>query len=94
MAMMAGQSGVRMVRIVIMMRVGSVLKPWQKGLTAYPREHTNETGLPVSDSSANRFLAHDLDQLEVSKEQLADVPADAPSLRYQLIKVVSKEPVR
>ena len=29
--MMAGQSGVRMVRIVIMMRVGSVLKPWQKG---------------------------------------------------------------
>ncbi|WP_323885915.1 DUF4377 domain-containing protein [Aeromonas caviae] len=37
-------------------------------------------------------------QLEVSKEQLADVPADvpadAPSLRYQLIKIVSKEPVR
>ena len=33
-------------------------------------------------------------QLEVTKEQLADVPADAPSLRYQLVKVVSKEPVR
>ncbi|WP_323949777.1 DUF4377 domain-containing protein [Aeromonas caviae] len=33
-------------------------------------------------------------QLDVSKEQLADVPADAPSLRYQLIKIVSKEPVR
>ena len=29
-------------------------------------------------------------QLSVSKEQLTDVPADAPSLRYQLIKVVSK----
>ena len=29
-------------------------------------------------------------QLEVSKEQLADVPADAPSVRYQLIKVVNK----
>ncbi|MGL5031625.1 MAG: DUF4377 domain-containing protein [Aeromonas sp.] len=29
-------------------------------------------------------------QLTVSKEQLTDVPADAPSLRYQLIKVVNK----
>jgi len=29
-------------------------------------------------------------QLTVSKEQLTDVPADASSLRYQLIKVVSK----
>lgn len=29
-------------------------------------------------------------QLSVSKEQLTDVPADASSLRYQLIKVVSK----
>ncbi|MBL0627960.1 DUF4377 domain-containing protein [Aeromonas jandaei] len=29
-------------------------------------------------------------QLTVSKEQLTNVPADAPSLRYQLIKVVSK----
>ena len=29
-------------------------------------------------------------QLSVSKEQLTDVPADASSLRYQLIKEVSK----
>ncbi|MGY3862670.1 DUF4377 domain-containing protein [Aeromonas lacus] len=29
-------------------------------------------------------------QLTVSKEQLTNVPADASSLRYQLIKVVSK----
>ena len=29
-------------------------------------------------------------QLIVSKEQLTVVPADAPSLRYQLIKVVNK----
>ena len=29
-------------------------------------------------------------QLSVSTEQLTDVPADASSLRYQLIKVVSK----
>ncbi|WP_421255429.1 DUF4377 domain-containing protein [Aeromonas sp. 600282] len=29
-------------------------------------------------------------QLTVSKEQLTDVPADAPSVRYQLIKVVNK----
>ncbi|WP_421225553.1 DUF4377 domain-containing protein [Aeromonas jandaei] len=29
-------------------------------------------------------------QLTVSKEQLTNVPADAPSLRYLLIKVVSK----
>ncbi|MFQ1780160.1 DUF4377 domain-containing protein [Aeromonas veronii] len=29
-------------------------------------------------------------QLIVSKEQLTDVPADAPSVRYQLIKVVNK----
>ena len=29
-------------------------------------------------------------QLTVSKEQLTDVPADAPSLRYRLIKVVNK----
>lgn len=33
-------------------------------------------------------------QLEVTKEQLTDVPADASSLRYRLIKVVSKEAVR
>ena len=33
-------------------------------------------------------------QLTVSKEQLTDVPADAPSLRYQLIKVVSKQAAR
>lgn len=30
-------------------------------------------------------------ELEVSKEQLTDVPADASSVRYQLIKVVSKQ---
>lgn len=29
-------------------------------------------------------------QLTVSKERLTNVPADAPSLRYQLIEVVSK----
>ncbi|MGY3917266.1 DUF4377 domain-containing protein [Aeromonas australiensis] len=29
-------------------------------------------------------------QLTVSKEQLTHVPADAPSLRYQLVKVVNK----
>ncbi|MNC83485.1 hypothetical protein D3C75_1374700 [compost metagenome] len=33
-------------------------------------------------------------QLEVRTEQLTDVPADASSVRYQLIKVVSKQPVR
>ncbi|MEB6605875.1 DUF4377 domain-containing protein [Aeromonas sanarellii] len=33
-------------------------------------------------------------QLEVTKEQLTDVPADASSLHYRLIKVVSKEAVR
>lgn len=33
-------------------------------------------------------------QLEVSKERLTNVPADAPSLRYQLIKVISKEAAR
>lgn len=33
-------------------------------------------------------------QLEVTKEKLTNVPADASSLRYQLIKVVSKEAAR
>ncbi|MGY3929436.1 Uncharacterised protein [Aeromonas encheleia] len=33
-------------------------------------------------------------QLEVRTEQLTDVPADASSVRYQLIRVVSKQPVR
>ena len=33
-------------------------------------------------------------QLEVHTEQLTDVPADASSVRYQLIRVVSKQPVR
>jgi hypothetical protein len=33
-------------------------------------------------------------QLTVSKEQLTDVPADAPSLRYRLIKLVSKQAAR
>lgn len=33
-------------------------------------------------------------QLEVRTEQLTDVPADASSVRYQLIKVVSKEAAR
>ncbi|MCE9923312.1 MULTISPECIES: DUF4377 domain-containing protein [Aeromonas] len=33
-------------------------------------------------------------QLEVRTEQLTDVPADASSVRYQLIKVVSKQAVR
>lgn len=32
--------------------------------------------------------------LEVRTEQLTDVPADASSVRYQLIKVVSKQAVR
>lgn len=33
-------------------------------------------------------------QLEVTKERLTDVPADASSLRYRLVKVVSKQAVR
>ncbi|WP_287146331.1 DUF4377 domain-containing protein [Aeromonas sp.] len=33
-------------------------------------------------------------QLTVSKERLNDVPADAPSLRYHLIKLVSKQTAR
>lgn len=33
-------------------------------------------------------------QLEVSKERLIDLPADASSVRYRLIKVVSKQAVR
>lgn len=33
-------------------------------------------------------------RLEVRTEQLTDVPADASSVRYQLIRVVSKQPVR
>lgn len=33
-------------------------------------------------------------QLTVSKEQLTNVPADAPSLRYRLIKLVSKQAAR
>jgi hypothetical protein len=33
-------------------------------------------------------------QLEVRTEQLTDVPADTSSVRYQLIRVLSKQPVR
>lgn len=33
-------------------------------------------------------------QLTVSKEQLTNVPADAPSLRYRLIKLISKQVAR
>lgn len=33
-------------------------------------------------------------QLEVTKERLTDVPADSSSLRYRLVKVVSKQAVR
>jgi len=33
-------------------------------------------------------------RLTVSKEQLNDVPADAPSLRYRLINIVSKQAAR
>ncbi|MFM4732478.1 DUF4377 domain-containing protein [Aeromonas salmonicida] len=33
-------------------------------------------------------------RLTVSKEQLTDVPADAPSLRYRLIKIVNKQAAR
>lgn len=33
-------------------------------------------------------------QLEVTKERLTDVPADASSLRYRLVKVVSKQAAR